>query len=255
MIEDCDVEFTPFFANTTMSQYKVKGTDRTVSCKTRSVSSVQSKETAANELFADNLWPGCFVMADILATNPRICVGKNVLELGAGCALPSVVAGVLNSNIVVATDYPEQSVIDNMSEVLQINHIKQGRAMSHKWGDAVEELTHCIEGKKFDVLLLAEVLWKDTYPLHELLLQSVSKLLNKDGGIAIMTFVHRETDTHKAAHDLEFFVRAEGMFGLKSKCMGECNKYSDVFEENECGTAVVNIYVLYFDANIDNLCV
>ena len=244
------MEFTPLFANTTNSQYKVIYSGRTVTCKTRNVSSVQTGGKAANGLFADNLWPGCFVMADIIACNPHICLHKTVLELGAGAALPSVVAGVLGASKVVVTDYPEQSVIENIEEVMRMNSIEQAIVISHLWGDSVDELRKCVEGAFFDVLILAEVLWKDTYHLHDQLLQSISQTLNRQNGLAFMTFVHRETDTHKAENDLEFFSVATAKYGLRSKCLGQSVKYRDVFEDTD-SKAVVNVYMLYYNADYD----
>jgi len=250
MEEACDVQFTPLFANTTNSQYKVYNSGRTVTCKTRNVSSVRTGETAANGLFADNLWPGCFVMADILACNPHICLHKMVLELGAGAALPSVVAGVQGASKIVVTDFPEQSVIENIEEVMQMNHIKQAIVLPHLWGDSVDDLRKCVEGAFFDVLILAEVLWKDTYHLHNQLLQSISQTLNREHGVAFMTFVHRETDMHKAENDLELFTVATEKYGLRSKYLGKSAKYKDVFEDSD-SKAVVNVYILYYNPEFD----
>lgn len=248
--EECDVEFTPFFANTTNSQYRICNTTRTVTCKTRNVSSVRTAETAANGLFADNLWPGCFVMADILAHNPHICLHKTILELGAGAALPSVVAGALGAKRVVVTDYPEQSVIENIEEVMEMNSIEQAVVVAHLWGDPVEDLRTCINNDFFDVVVLAEVLWKDTHHLHDQLLQSLSKTLCHEHGVAFMTFVHRETETHKAENDLEFFTLAAEKYNLRSKCLGQSTNYKDVFEDSN-HNATVNVYLLYYNSDFD----
>lgn len=50
-------------------------------------------------LFADNLWPGSRAMADFLfsAEGLVLCRGKSVVELGAGYALPSLVAYALGA--------------------------------------------------------------------------------------------------------------------------------------------------------------
>jgi len=247
--EDCDVHFMPLFANSTTSQYKIRNTSRTVTCKTRNVSSVLSVDAAANGLFADNLWPGCFVMADFLASNEFVCRNKTTLELGAGSALPSVVAGVLGARTVVVTDYPEQSVINNIEEVMRMNRIEQAVVRPHLWGNSAANLTACVENALFDVLLLAEVLWKDTHHLHDQLLQSVSQTLDRSHGVAIMTFVHRETESHTAGNDLEFFTLAEEKYGIHSKCLGQCFDYKDVFDDSNCNVAV-NVYILFYDADV-----
>ncbi len=188
-------------------------------------------------------------MADFLANNVIVCQNKTVLELGAGSALPSVVAGVLGARTVVVTDYPEQSVIENIDEVMRMNRIEQAIVRPHLWGDSAADLTACIDNALFDVLLLAEVLWKDTHHLHHLLLQSVAQTLNRAHGIAIMTFVHRETESHTADNDLEFFVLAAEKYGIRSKCLGQSFDYKDVFDDSNCNVAV-NVYILFYDADV-----
>lgn len=246
---------SPLFGDTTTSHYYIRCADRTVTCKTRQINRVSISDDESCELFADNLWPGSFVLADFLCDNTFLCNDKNVLELGAGSSLPSLVAAVLGANKVVVTDYPEDSVIENITQVFNKNKICNHIVLPHRWGDSVESLVTCIPSdRKFDLLLLAELLWKDTYQLHDLLLQSISQSIDEDNGVGIMTFVHRPTEVHKPAHDMEFFELGKEKYGLQYKYLGSSTKYYDVFEEDHI-PAVVNVYILYFSSNaaLENL--
>lgn len=40
--------------------------------------------SVGDRLFVDDLWPGCFVLADYLCLHQHLCTDRNVVELGAG---------------------------------------------------------------------------------------------------------------------------------------------------------------------------
>jgi len=160
-------------------------------------------------LFADDIWPGARALADYLDIHAvELCRGKSVVELGAGGALPSVVACKLGARICVASDYPAAGVVENIARQFGENGIDSsvGVAMGFIWGqDCSELLHHSKDG--FDTILLSELLWKDTYKLHSSLLRSVKTLL-APRGVALVSFVHRPTTAHGPEHNLEFFTRA-----------------------------------------------
>ena len=52
-----------------------------------------------NDLHIDNVWPGALVIADYLTAYPELYTNKYVLELGAGCALPSCVAAKVGAQL------------------------------------------------------------------------------------------------------------------------------------------------------------
>jgi hypothetical protein len=100
------------------------------------------------------------------------------------------------------------------------------------WGSNVSEF---LDDNKngFDIVLVAECLWKDTYNLHNDLLTSIKSLLSEHG-VALVSFAHRPiiTDTwsHTKEHDLHFFSRAKE-YGFNEAKILTCNKYKDVLEE------------------------
>jgi predicted nicotinamide N-methyase len=309
--EVCDVAFVPFFAETTSSDYKISKTGKSIRTFTRAITGVKHGNAAANELFADNLWPGCFVLADYLSEHPDLAANRSVLELGAGCALPSAVAAALGASVVVITDYPEESVLENIQHVVNSNSLTNCVVIGHQWGEGVERLLDALSVNslctgssstsspapvphhaclsrivvvednsvqsslsmaasseqivasravpentsipqacpKFDLILLAEPLWKDTYSQHDNLLRSVASSLSSTGK-AVLAFAHRPTESHTKEHDLEFLTIAASKYRLNHTHVGVFNKYKDVYEDVQEKESVVGVdvhlYILYF---------
>jgi nicotinamide N-methyltransferase len=54
------------------------------------------------------------VFASLFDEHPQLVKGKTVLELGAGGALPSLVAATHQPAKVVITDYPDKELVENM---------------------------------------------------------------------------------------------------------------------------------------------
>ena len=75
---------------------------------------------------------------------------KRVLELGAGCGIPSIVTGYLGG-IVTASDYPDTRLMATLEENV-MSHI-QANVIPHIWGQA-DALTGT-----YDVILLADTFW------------------------------------------------------------------------------------------------
>lgn len=87
----------------------------------------------------DNIWPGSRVLADFLSENSSLFTDKTVLELGAGAALPSLVALRLGARNTVITDFPDESILANIRHELQANHMTRSAGLSShvigfQWG-------------------------------------------------------------------------------------------------------------------------
>jgi len=100
-----------------------------------------------------------------------------------------------------------------------------------EWGNQahVDNIMAAMDHLKFDVLFHAELLWKDTYPLHDALLTSTSILL-RDGGLLLVSFAHRPSpsENHLPASDLEFFAKAVSLYGFSAPVRLICSsKYKD----------------------------
>ena len=72
--------------------------------------------------------------------------------------------------------------------------------------------------QKYDVIFMAELLWKDTYSQQQNLCKSIKQLLHFPTGIALLSFAHRPSHDgqHTKYHDLEFLDLVCGQKGLFS---------------------------------------
>jgi predicted nicotinamide N-methyase len=262
-------------ATDTQNRYEIPGTCERVIVHTRRskdrVYMNQESDFNGERLFVDDIWPGCKVMADYLAGNVDLVRSKYVLELGAGAALPSLICSKLCAQFVCATDYPEPSVLDNIrtlcgkNGVSITNEVSISTAVTHdasafvvaglEWGNASDEnnvlqlselhwkSTHACEPfPKFDIIICAELLWRDTRIHQKALLDTIYALLSADGGKALISFAHRPTDGHSEGDDLEFFAAAEASpYSFRVNYVISTDKYRDVGEDT---AAMVHLYTL-----------
>lgn len=87
--------------------------------------------------------------------------------------------------------------------MVQNMHISYNSSRFRFRGDDVSPLISLNQGDRYDLVILSEVLWRDTCPLQGLLADSVSALV-KEGGFVVLTLVHRPCDDHTIDKDLEF---------------------------------------------------
>eukprot|EP01112_Ceratiomyxa_fruticulosa_P023770 TRINITY_DN9259_c0_g1_i1.p1 TRINITY_DN9259_c0_g1~~TRINITY_DN9259_c0_g1_i1.p1 ORF type:complete len:280 (-),score=79.60 TRINITY_DN9259_c0_g1_i1:22-807(-) len=162
----------------------------------------------SHPLWAHYLWNAGIILSDYL--DQYDFTNKNVLELGAGAALPSLVVALNKPKKVVITDYPDQILLDNIQHNVKNNlplELQQNIVVvAHLWGKQPEELLKYLdEGEKFDVVILSDLVFN--HLVHKELLISSSSVLREDGkGEAFVSFSHhRPSLAHK---DLEFFETA-----------------------------------------------
>jgi len=89
--------------------------------------------------------------------------GKRVLELGAGAGLPSLTAAMCGAEKTVITDYPDQSLVDNMVWNADVNLTGEIRGNvdveGFVWGAKVDSLMEKSGGKGYDVLILSDLVF------------------------------------------------------------------------------------------------
>ena len=136
-----------------------------------------------------------------------------VLELGAGCGVPSLMAMKCGARV-VCTDLDDPNRIRSIAESMQRNwkEIQNGtspmdddddnavrrngplaRACPFRWGNSSEPVAKCLKDdgtEKFDVICATDCLFMPW--LHYDLLQAVDELLKKDG-VCIMEFAIHES--------------------------------------------------------------
>ncbi|KAB5550931.1 nicotinamide N-methyltransferase [Coniochaeta sp. 2T2.1] len=105
--------------------------------------------------------------------------GLSVLELGAGTALPSLMASLLGASSVQVTDYPSPATITNLRSVVRQNCVPSNSPLGtvspvsvegHEWGDFSTPFAAKNKGN-FDRLLVCDCLWMPWQ--HEKLRRSV----------------------------------------------------------------------------------
>ncbi|GJQ13713.1 hypothetical protein GpartN1_g5504.t1 [Galdieria partita] len=170
-------------------------------------------------LWGHYLWNGAVLLADILsgeAPISSICIqvhNNRVLELGAGAAVPSMVAVLRGASQVLITDYPDKELVENMkynvAENLPWELQKNVQVEPFQWGDLSFLNRYSREESCFDKIFLADLI-SNHYAHHKLLL-SCQKLLKSDG-VAYVSFSHHRP--HMIEKDLHFFHLASS-YGLK----------------------------------------
>ncbi|KAL2057194.1 hypothetical protein ABVK25_002247 [Lepraria finkii] len=120
-----------------------------------------------NPLWGHYLWNGAQVLSTYLQKHAAQLVhGKNILELGAGAGLPSLVAATLGAKKAVVTDYPDAELVENLDHNITTcallsepatNIIAEG----YLWGSPAKNLLAHLPApaQRFDVLLLADLLF------------------------------------------------------------------------------------------------
>eukprot|EP00010_Vexillifera_abyssalis_P009051 CAMPEP_0201549952 /NCGR_PEP_ID=MMETSP0173_2-20130828/6374_1 /ASSEMBLY_ACC=CAM_ASM_000268 /TAXON_ID=218659 /ORGANISM="Vexillifera sp., Strain DIVA3 564/2" /LENGTH=295 /DNA_ID=CAMNT_0047959799 /DNA_START=327 /DNA_END=1211 /DNA_ORIENTATION=+ len=149
---------------------------------------------------------------------------KRVLELGAGAALPSIMCGREGSSFVMATDYPDQELLENIKinvkQNLSSTQRKCVHVVGHLWGKEIESLRR--EAAKlakhqndkevfyFDLIILSDLLFNHSQ--HIPMLDSLSALLHPHTGIALVAFTHHLPQYKEK--DLNFFTLAHQKYSL-----------------------------------------
>lgn len=124
-------------------------------------------------LQADGVWQAARYLADHL---PDDLAGKRLLELGAAAGLPGIVAAVggVEPGCVVLSDYPDPGILKQLEENVSLNRGESRvrvEVRGHCWGteEALEELG----GERFDVVMAADILWKEE--AHEALCKTLGR--------------------------------------------------------------------------------
>ncbi|MCJ1374368.1 nicotinamide n-methyltransferase [Loxospora ochrophaea] len=122
---------------------------------------LQLRLVGHNPLWGHCLWNGGQVVSEYLQHRAESLVrDKNVLELGAGAGLPSLVCAIDGAKKVVVTDYPDEDLIENLR--YNIENCRVGgmsganiSAEGYVWGAENPESW----SSGFDILILADLLF------------------------------------------------------------------------------------------------
>jgi predicted nicotinamide N-methyase len=167
--------------------------------------SLLCSSTSSTGLMAHHVWQSSICLSTILAKQEllpyvHISSTSNILELGAGAALPSLVCDlVLNAGKVIATDYPDPYVLEAMKLNALNNHASKNLKVSgFCWGDDPSTLLSEFNGD-IDYIIAADTLWIEKY--HSILLKSIKDLMGMKTKL-VMSFMHHDHDGSTASRFL-----------------------------------------------------
>jgi len=149
------------------------------------VLTVAPKEGKANTLLADHLFSPSLLLAERIERGLIHLGGKTVIELGAGCALPSLLASTLPlpPSLVVVTDYPDPTILANLTQNVERNRnvVSQGctvRCLGYEWEKPVDALLELLPQRQqsgYNAVILSDLLHFDRS--HDGLIHSLCALL------------------------------------------------------------------------------
>jgi predicted nicotinamide N-methyase len=228
----CDSSLFSLFSERTNISYVIedKLNRNSFTLKINSTTEPDQKDT---KLFVNHIWPGSIVLADFICENYSLFRSSDILEIGAGAGLPSlVVSKIGNESRIVCTDYPRKDIIENLTKLCEVNDCPNVTIEGHIWGEDPENLLKQTSNKQgFDIILLAELLWKDTYALQKKLLQSVRSSLKKSETSKVyLSFATRECDGFSSEQVYEFLQSAETEFGFSVSLIKTDSTYKDAMD-------------------------
>lgn len=126
-------------------------------------------------LFAHHVWKASILLSKTLADMQLS--NLNILELGAGTGLPSIVAALKGAHV-TASDYPDPNIIAALELNLKTNCPNATFSiLPHIWGERTPNLTP----EQFDIILLADTLWMSHQ--HANLLDDLRYFLKKEAKV------------------------------------------------------------------------
>lgn len=163
----------------------------------------------SHPLWGHHLWNASLDISRYLQRHAAgLLHGKSVLELGAAAGVPSIVCAREGAECVVATDYPDQPLIDVLTKNIDANVNPQGGrkvlAEGYLWGaDPAHLKAHLSEAKQqegFDLLLLSDLIFN--HQAHPALLQSMDACLSRTGTpkLSVPALTPEESE-HRFTHD------------------------------------------------------
>lgn len=210
---------------------------------------VRMRLVGKSPLWGHLLWNAGIFTADYLDKNSEDLINnKRVLELGAAAALPSLICGLNGASKVIATDYPDPDLLQNIQyNIDNCDGLEKGIVETKGliWGNDkssvydVEEKKVIEEDEKFDLIILLDLIFNHTE--HLKLLKDCKDLVKSNGKCLVVFSPHRAHLLHK---DLEFFETAK-QFNFSSEKI-DLVTWNPMFEEDDETVEVRSRVYSYF---------
>ncbi|KAG0735414.1 hypothetical protein G6F57_001958 [Rhizopus arrhizus] len=164
------------------------------------------KLVGSHPLWAHHLWNASKVFASLFDQHPQLVKDKYVLELGAGGALPSLVAALNGAAKVIVTDYPDKELIENVEYNVEHNtagYSDRIHVEGYIWGTNTDRLKKYLPAGKrsYDVIILSDLIFNHSQ--HHAMLRTCRELLTPETGRVYVFYTHHRP--HLAHRDVEFF--------------------------------------------------
>ncbi|TFK23372.1 nicotinamide N-methyltransferase [Coprinopsis marcescibilis] len=171
-------------------------------------------------LWGHYLWNAARAFATYLDENPDFYRARNVLELGAGGALPSIVTAKNDAALTIVTDYPDASLINNIQDNIDANFEGHSKskilAEGYIWGQSAVGLLDTAESttgrRSFDLIILSDLVFNHSQ--HDALLSTCEAVLTssstvEEGPEPCVLVFYSHHRPHLAHRDMEFFSKAK----------------------------------------------
>ncbi|KIJ62180.1 hypothetical protein HYDPIDRAFT_115051 [Hydnomerulius pinastri MD-312] len=166
---------------------------------------VAPKEGKANTLLADHLFSPALLLAELIETRVIQVAGRTMIELGAGCALPSLLAATLPEppSLVVVTDYPDNIILGNLKDNVERNreHYRSPcvvQCAGYEWGTDTTPLIHYPQSSDstpgYDMVIMSDLLHFRTS--HDVLVLALKTLLAKSPKARVYVAAGKYTAPH-----------------------------------------------------------
>lgn len=173
---------------------------------------VRLRLVGSHPLWGHYVWNAAPTLAHYLAAQADAYVrGQHVLELGAAAGLPSIAADRAGAARVVATDYPDPDLMQNLAHNLATNASARAVAHGYVWG-ADPCLLRAEAPHGYDTILMSDLIFN--HQAHPALLATCDACLAPGGRVLVFFSHHRP---HMAEKDVHFFTlaRARGYHSYK----------------------------------------
>jgi len=150
-----------------------------------------------------------------LDSNRHLYVDRNVLELGAGGGLPSIVTVKNGARKVIATDYPDANLVENLAHNIAVNLEEEERrrvdVQGYVWGKPVHSLLEPLslpsQSSKFDLIILSDLIFNHSQ--HDALLNTCESTISENSSQVCVLAFFTHHKPHLAHRDMQFFTKAK----------------------------------------------
>ena len=173
-------------------------------------------------LMAQFVWQSSISLAQyLLQNNDKLYLrDSNIIELGAGSGLPSLVCALFqDKNSIEITDFPEDSIIQNLKRNISENLLfpsQNLKVSGLQWGES--SLL-----QKYDLVLMADCLWLPKE--HHNLLKTMSEVVKEDKGRILCAYMNHDHNNSVAASFIKLlpdyhleFMKSEEIEWRTCKC-------------------------------------